>query len=600
MTEPVNNTDEEIGVILVHGIGEQRRFDHLDGQARFLINALGHLKDVVDFTVTINPKAAAGFRAQSDTWAAGPEPSVTICVRHGLDGRQRWTKLQLHEVWWADVNESYSLAKQFRFWLWALTIWNHPGKPGSTLPTANRVAPPKVPMHRRAWDHIRLLGLSTFFSVLGMSVGLVTILVTRLFNLDKPEFLQVVTNYVSAVKLYNQRRRFGPGLVWAREEFLDAVGEPPRVSVRRRMIRAIADVACKRYARWYVLAHSLGSVVAFNGLMETAYAWPGYLDSTRWDHLVARHLAGPAIEGFQPPEGETMPPRPAWVRDNDIAYRSRIFAKFAGLLTYGSPLEKFAGLWPALVPISKEPAFGVGVTWINLMDPLDPISGRLRAYRAQPPSCCPHPQDVGYCASPWLLLAHIKYLTHRSPRPDAALATLRWLLTDDPGDFDSRRYGWRAGKWIAPGGWASFSRSLVAWLSWFLFAAALACLAGFVVPILLDGSRSGLHALSFKVQHLAGVCRPRELSCGSWCAGLAGVREWLAARWCHYWTRVCLIVAFGTGVTLVLGVSARVFGFFKYDRDDKRHRNGRIRSLAAPEVEGGDGWVLPSQEPPVE
>ncbi len=30
----------------------------------------------------------------------------------------------------------------------------------------------------------------------------------------------------------------------------DSVGEPPRVSVRRRMIRAIADVACNNYQRW--------------------------------------------------------------------------------------------------------------------------------------------------------------------------------------------------------------------------------------------------------------------------------------------------------------------------------------------------------------
>ncbi|HUD59753.1 MAG TPA: hypothetical protein VMQ99_09655 [Acetobacteraceae bacterium] len=34
---------EQVGVILVHGIGEQRRFEHLDGQLRALIGALDHL-----------------------------------------------------------------------------------------------------------------------------------------------------------------------------------------------------------------------------------------------------------------------------------------------------------------------------------------------------------------------------------------------------------------------------------------------------------------------------------------------------------------------------------------------------------------------------
>ena len=48
----------------------------------------------------------------------------------------------------------------------------------------------------------------------------------------------------------------------------------------------------------------------------------------------------------------TMPRRPGWLAPTDIAYRSVIFKHLAGILTYGSPLEKFAGLWPALVPIS--------------------------------------------------------------------------------------------------------------------------------------------------------------------------------------------------------------------------------------------------------
>src|SRR5690349_9290961 len=61
--------------------------------------------------------------------------------------------------------------------------------------------------------------------------------------------------------------RFGSGLWWSRDEFLDSMGEPPRVSIRRRMVRGIADVACAGYQRWYVLAHSQGTVVAFNGLM---------------------------------------------------------------------------------------------------------------------------------------------------------------------------------------------------------------------------------------------------------------------------------------------------------------------------------------------
>ena len=74
----------------------------------------------------------------------------------------------------------------------------------------------------------------------------------RLFNWQTPRLLRVLANYVSAVKLYTQRRRFGVGFLWHREEFLDSIGEPPRVSIRRRIIRAIADVAANKYDRWYI------------------------------------------------------------------------------------------------------------------------------------------------------------------------------------------------------------------------------------------------------------------------------------------------------------------------------------------------------------
>jgi hypothetical protein len=503
MIPPISDQDQEIGVILVHGIGEQRRFEHLDGQTRFLIDSLNHFTGVDRVSVTINPHSAAGFHAQSDTWCGGPDPSVTICVHHSLAGKPQWTRLQVHEVWWADVNESYSLAKQFRFWLWALTLWVHHGKQASTLPTANRVVPPVIPNHLTLYDRVRLFFVGTFFALLGMSIGAITFVLTRVFNWQAPDILKVLANYISAVKLYNQQRRFGSGLWWGREDFLDTVDEPPRVSVRRRVIRTIADVASKGYARWYVLAHSQGSVVAFNGLMETAYAWPGYLDAERWKRLLAANLVGPAANDFSPPPGVTMPRRPAWVEDNDIAYRSRVFSGCAGFLTYGCPLEKFAGLWPALVPISREPAFKSTTRWINLFDPIDPISGRLAAFRAQPTSCCPHPQDIGYCASWWLLLAHIKYLTRRKPVPDAATATVRWLLIDDPSDFSSTNTGWSAGTWMGPSANKQIGRSLIAWGSWLIAAALLACAAAFVVPLFCDGACKLMHSLWGKLAQLA-------------------------------------------------------------------------------------------------
>jgi hypothetical protein len=495
---------EHIGVILVHGIGEQRRFEHLDGQTRYLIKALERLGEVETVSVDIVPSNAGAFHAEQDTWAAGPQPSVKIVVRHTIDGESRESRILIHEVWWADVNERYSLAKQFRFWLWALAIWSYPGKLGTTQSTVERVAPPLIPKRAgsEAYDRFRLFLLSAFFALLGLSIGWITFLAGRLFNWQMPDVLRVLTNYLSAVKLYNQRRRFGPGLWWAREEFLDAVGEPPRESVRRRMVRTLCDVACNNYDRWYVLAHSQGSVVAFNGLMATAYTWPGYLDEERWLRLQKNAMAGPS-HGWVPSEGRVVQPRrPVWLNSRDIAYRHRIFSRFRGFLTYGSPLEKFVAIWPQRIAVCREPAFQK-IPWINLYDPIDPVSGRLIAFTGYPAQCCPKAIDVGYCASWWLLLAHLKYLTSRNGLPDAATATVRWLLTDSPAQFFSGPLGLRPGYWFTNDKARSTVRTAIAWSTWIIATALLLTAGAFILPMLSDALSAVWTSFSKELGHVA-------------------------------------------------------------------------------------------------
>jgi hypothetical protein len=353
----MTNGSETVGIILVHGIGEQRRFDHLDGQTRLLLDALRDHPGVDEVSVDIRNPGPAPFQAEQDTWSSGPEPAVTIMVRwRPAAGAARETRIGVHEVWWADINERYSIAKQFRFWLWGLAIWAHPGKPGSSRPIARRHWLPVVPGSSVVYDRVRLFLSCAFFALLGLALGPVVFIAKRLLDMKTPDVLRVVTNYMSAVKLYVQRRRFGPGLWWSRDEFLDSMGAPPRVSIRRRMVRGIADAACAQYQRWYVLAHSQGTVVAFNGLMADSYQWPGYLDERRWQRLLEQGLAGPAVRGSTPPAPPIEPPPPGWAR-GAIAYRRRIFQHFRGFLSYGSPLEKFASIWTDLVRISREAVF---------------------------------------------------------------------------------------------------------------------------------------------------------------------------------------------------------------------------------------------------
>src|SRR5207248_7015324 len=98
MSDATDPTVENVGVILVHGIGEQRRFQHLDSQLRDLIRALQEIKEVTQISVDIAGSGAAAFQAEQDTWNAGPEASISVVVHHCLAGGPRETRLMVHEV----------------------------------------------------------------------------------------------------------------------------------------------------------------------------------------------------------------------------------------------------------------------------------------------------------------------------------------------------------------------------------------------------------------------------------------------------------------------------------------------------------------------
>jgi len=79
------------------------------------------------------------------------------------------------------------------------------------------------------------------------------------------------------VKLYQDRKQEGQGAI-------TDINGPRRVAIRRRMIATLIDVYNAPYDRWYVLGHSLGTVVAWNGLMETAHCLPNYLSKRHGTH----------------------------------------------------------------------------------------------------------------------------------------------------------------------------------------------------------------------------------------------------------------------------------------------------------------------------
>ncbi|MEI9803478.1 MAG: hypothetical protein WDN48_02140 [Pseudolabrys sp.] len=475
---------ERIGIIFVHGIGEQRRFEHLETQVRPLIDALLRLKQEngTRSTIEIVGASSSPLHAEQDTWAANPDAAVRVIARDADSEKQ----LFFHEVWWADINEPYSLTKQIRFWCWGLSLWATPDKLRSGLSGAGAMVLPVFPGWRGWVDEllmrIRLFMVSNVFAMAALSLGALIFLAKRLLSFNAPPLVRVFVNYISAVKLYSQRRRSDGG-------FLDAYEEPPRVSIRRRMVRTLVDVAMAPYDRWYVFAHSLGSVVAFNGLMENAHALPNYLDEARWKKLKGckdehdRRLAGaarPRID-YLADYSDMRPARPLWLKPKDVIYRDRLFAKFSGLLTYGSPLDKFAAIWAARVPINKyEPAFA-HAEWINVYDPTDPVAARLDAFgSATAPASDLPPNNYGFRAHWALLFSHLRYLRGRKGYDNLSDAAMRWVMGGKP---FAPQTGSRRGAWIRGGSFFEAMRYLWAWVMWILAYVALAMLGALTLPL---------------------------------------------------------------------------------------------------------------------
>lgn len=590
--------NKKIGIIFVHGIGEQRRFTHLDGEVRPLLEALKRGGATV--TTEISGGTASTLRAEQDTWSTHDGAPVRAFVDDPTHGKCR---LDFHEVWWADVNEEYTFKKQVLFWLWGLGMWWIPFQPTGRATGVTRL--PEFPGAKDASERIskrifrerkgdpksvriQLYLVSNLFLMGAFSIGLVAYVAKRVFGYEPPDFVRVLVNYLSAVRLYSQAERAGGG-------FLDAYKEPPRVSVRRRMIRTIADVAALDYERWYVFGHSLGSVVAFNGVMENNLAIPNYLDEPRWKKLSDKGWAGTGTRGERV-RGPMLPARPLWLGETDVVYRDKLFSRFAGLLTYGSPLDKFAMLWKGQVPIncgepikyvppdasgrSKKPE------WINVYDQTDPVGASLQAFNPKNDrENILSPANYGYRAGDVWLVSHLEYLkVHPGKTDELSDALMKWVLSGET--FQQGR----SDSWYEPEGEVHWKRRRSRWFQQWAGYFLLVALAAITLPSLLKGigqlaGKAFELSPSFpqviaepvtvvfdKIKTFVTWCADGFASAGAWLSGIFEKYLWgwvadiLSSGFAGYFVLAIFAVAL---VTAIAGVIGRVWGF---DAPDKNTR----------------------------
>lgn len=409
---------ERVGAILVHGIGEQRRFEHLESETRKIVGAIiaNYGERRRDVTITLTTGAGDEFQADQSSWVSGAHAPIHAMV----ELERRIVDIAFHEVWWADINEVLTLGKQLRFWLWGLSLPGFVPLNEAYLPGAEETRPPHHAGELTWWQRFRIAYVAMMIAMSALSIGLINVLLKRL---SFPPLLStgILVNYLAGVKLFSQDERAGGGP-------MDGPDDPPRFAIRRRMIRALLDVATAGYDRWYIIAHSLGTVVAWNGVMEVGKTLPNYLDLDRWRATATAPLRRRSDAPFD--VTAMLPGRPIWLDRRELIDRDALFANFRGLLTYGSPLERFGALWSALVPINNDEAvFPEGAEWVNVYDPTDPVGSWISDF--DPAAAPPQgrgtltPRNFPCRASPVILLSHICYLSA------ARLSSLR-MVADAP------------------------------------------------------------------------------------------------------------------------------------------------------------------------
>ena len=416
------NTITRVGILLVHGVGEQGQFEHLDRVVRNIAQAFKQIESVKQVHVEI--RASAPLAAKQTTWVANDDAPVVIEVAQETDHGLHITELSFSEAWWADLDEPITLRNFLSFVVWGLSLWTKPRYVDNPLEGAKKMAlpnygedsgGPKVTLTDRA----RLFG-----------AALIMILFFPLFSLLSPKFsfnlpVQIFAKYFGDVKLLDQ------AVYEVKNPPLSDLDHPPRVPIRRRIVQALVKMRLSDYDRWYVMAHSLGSVLALNGLMETEEALPNYLNKPLWKKWQSRFKATSKQTSAAPQV--MMPSRPPELEPNDIISRKELFHNLKGFLTYGSPLSKYAVLWPWLAPLNKDDSvFDPSFEWINLYDPFDPIADRTKYFYAE--SANLRPRNIVYrTAWSFHLLSHINYLTVGSGKSNLLIHQVAsWLLTEEP------------------------------------------------------------------------------------------------------------------------------------------------------------------------
>lgn len=251
---------KQVGILVVHGVGEQGRFEHLEAIASNLYKALSRAGKSPHLQVRHSDQDTR--RSSEHGWRETP-----VLLRWERD-KDEWIEAHFREVHWADLDMPFNFTNWIRLVGWALgmsgvRIFRRSRVESSALPDMSPPLP--LPKCTERWVRLELFGISLLFFFTLISIDLLNFLFTCFSIHVAPlkKIRNLIYDYWGDVKLCQD---------WfdREEDNVEVVGERSRVAIRRRMVRALVqttvEVENKELDGYYIFAHSLGTVVAFNVL----------------------------------------------------------------------------------------------------------------------------------------------------------------------------------------------------------------------------------------------------------------------------------------------------------------------------------------------
>jgi hypothetical protein len=254
-----------IGILFVHGMGEQQRGDTLtqmgDAVSEWIRRAV-QADPNVDFSIRHAVLRSGEHLASDDEISLGATAHVTIRIADRLDPSrsQEWL---LAESWWADVFRPATFGETA---IWTIAV-------GPSLITGQLVnMVRRLIFEDRSWTHGSLVSLALLPLRLLVAVLLTFVAVVAATLLTPLAILLLVLSLVPVPFISDFAKRVAANLAGSFGDLLVLVRSPIRFAAMAERVRQDIDLVGRRCDDMFVVAHSQGSAVAWHAIRRVAAA----------------------------------------------------------------------------------------------------------------------------------------------------------------------------------------------------------------------------------------------------------------------------------------------------------------------------------------